>query len=148
MLQVDLYSSDFGEKQFITVGWGKKDTQFHGSEGKAAAKAKPEQVNANDSDDGLPRIIWREDGTLFAVSFLHTTTKIRQFKIFNREGILQYTSEPTNGLEECLAWKPSGSLIAAPQRLINKLVVALFEKNGLKHREFSLPFETKEVKVC
>ncbi|XP_014468470.1 PREDICTED: elongator complex protein 1 [Dinoponera quadriceps] len=145
--EVDLYSSDFGEKQFITAGWGKKDTQFHGSEGKTAAKAKPEQVNANDSDDSLPRITWRGDGTLFAVSFLHAATKVRQFKIFNREGILQYTSEPTNGLEECLAWKPSGSLIAAPQKLINKLVVALFEKNGLKHREFSLPFGAKEVTV-
>ncbi|EFN87660.1 Elongator complex protein 1 [Harpegnathos saltator] len=145
--QVDLHSSDFGKKQFITVGWGKKDTQFHGSEGKAAAKAKPEQICANESDDGIPKISWRGDGALFAVSFLHAATKIRQFKIFDREGTLQYTSEPTNGLEECLAWKPSGSLIAVSQRLNNKLIIALFEKNGLKHREFSLPFETKEVTV-
>lgn len=28
--------------QFITVGWGKKETQFHGSEGKQAALLKPE----------------------------------------------------------------------------------------------------------
>lgn len=39
-----LLSEDFGEKQFITVGWGKKETQFHGSEGKQAAKAKTEVV--------------------------------------------------------------------------------------------------------
>lgn len=145
--EVNLYSLDFGEKQFISVGWGRKDTQFHGSEGKAAAKIKPEQADIDESDDGLPRITWRGDGTLFAVSFLHDTTKIRQFKVFNREGILQYTSEPINGLEKCLAWKPSGSLIAATQKLINKHAVVLFEKNGLKHREFSLPFGTKEVIV-
>lgn len=29
---------DFGEAKFINVGWGKKETQFHGSEGKEAAK--------------------------------------------------------------------------------------------------------------
>ena len=29
-----------GEGQFVNVGWGKKETQFHGSEGKQAAKAK------------------------------------------------------------------------------------------------------------
>lgn len=26
--------------KFITVGWGKKETQFHGSEGKQAAQKK------------------------------------------------------------------------------------------------------------
>lgn len=26
--------------KFITVGWGKKETQFHGSEGKQAAQRK------------------------------------------------------------------------------------------------------------
>ena len=28
--------------QFVTVGWGKKETQFHGSEGKQAAQVKPQ----------------------------------------------------------------------------------------------------------
>lgn len=32
----NLLCDEFGEKQFITVGWGKKETQFHGSEGKQA----------------------------------------------------------------------------------------------------------------
>lgn len=144
---MDLYSEDFGEKQFVTVGWGKKETQFHGSAGKAAAKAKPEELNANELDDGRPRITWRGDGALFAVSFLHILTKIRQFKVFDREGTLCYTSEPTNGLEECLAWRPLGNLIATTQRLANKYVVALFEKNGLKYTDFLLPFASKEVTV-
>ena len=26
--------------EFVNVGWGKKETQFHGSEGKEAAKQK------------------------------------------------------------------------------------------------------------
>lgn len=36
--EVELMDQDFGNKQFITVGWGKKETQFHGSVGKQAAK--------------------------------------------------------------------------------------------------------------
>lgn len=34
--EVNLFKEDFGEKEFITVGWGKKETQFHGSAGKHA----------------------------------------------------------------------------------------------------------------
>ena len=33
-----------GENAFINVGWGSKETQFHGTEGKAAAKAKVAEV--------------------------------------------------------------------------------------------------------
>lgn len=31
--------------KFITVGWGKKETQFHGSEGKQAAQKKIQVVD-------------------------------------------------------------------------------------------------------
>ena len=43
--------------EFVTVGWGKKETQFHGSEGKqAAAKKEAVQLGVKDSDDHKPRI--------------------------------------------------------------------------------------------
>lgn len=42
LCEVNLWDQDFGSKQFITVGWGKKETQFHGSAGKQAAKVKDE----------------------------------------------------------------------------------------------------------
>ncbi|XP_053985315.1 elongator complex protein 1 [Hylaeus volcanicus] len=145
--EVDLHAPEFGQKQFVTVGWGRKETQFHGSEGKKAAVAKPTQLSKNESDDELCRITWREDGLLFAVGFLNRDTAVRQFKVFNREGILQYTSELASGLQEPLSWKPSGSLIATTQNLANKHVIALFEKNGLKHREFTLTSKQDEIKV-
>ncbi|KOX68903.1 Elongator complex protein 1 [Melipona quadrifasciata] len=145
--EVDLHAQYFGQKQFVTVGWGKKETQFHGSEGKRGAIAKPTEINENNVDDGSYRITWREDGSLFAVGFLHCRNKVRQFKVFNREGTLLYTSEAANGLEESLSWKPSGSLIAATQSSQNKHLIAFFEKNGLKHKEFSLPFKPKETRV-
>jgi hypothetical protein len=71
----------------------------------------------------------------------------RQFRVFNREGVLQYTSEPLQGLEQALDWKPSGTLIASTLRLPNKHMIAFFEKNGLRHGEINLPFNPDEIKV-
>ncbi|KAL0127474.1 hypothetical protein PUN28_005627 [Cardiocondyla obscurior] len=144
MSEVDLYSEEFGLNKFINVGWGKKETQFHGSVGKAAAQAKQEQLIPNEHDNSQTCIAWREDGTLFAVNFLHKETKIRQFKIFNREGVLYYTSEHVNGLEECIAW---GNIIAVSRILVDKYFITFFEKNGLKYKELLLPFKPQEVKV-
>lgn len=45
--EINLFKEEFGEKQFITVGWGKKETQFHGSAGKQAAKEKNEVTAGN-----------------------------------------------------------------------------------------------------
>lgn len=45
--EVSLFNEEFGAKQFITVGWGKKETQFHGSAGKEAAKVKNEVIAGN-----------------------------------------------------------------------------------------------------
>jgi len=146
--EVDLHQSNFGEKQFITVGWGRKETQFHGSEGKAAARALPQSIEqVSILDEGEPRISWRGDGSLFAVSTVTPKSNSRQIRIFSRDAVLQYTSEHAAGLEEALCWRPSGNLIASSQRLPNKYVVAFFEKNGLRHGEFLLPFAQNECKI-
>ncbi|KAL6266875.1 hypothetical protein P5V15_003703 [Pogonomyrmex californicus] len=145
--EVNLYLEEFGQNSFVTIGWGKKETQFHGSKGKAAAQAKPEELVPNETDDGSTQISWRGDGTLFVVSFLHKKTKIRQLKIFSREGVLLSTSEPLNGLEKNVAWNPSGSLIATTQRRDNRLVVAFIEKNGLKYSELCLPYESQKITI-
>lgn len=101
-----------------------------------------------DTDNGLPKITWKGDGSMFAVSYIDEKANARRFKVFNREGILQYTSELVDSLEGTLAWKPSGNLIASSRKLPNKHTICFFEKNGLLHREFTLPFTTKNVIVC
>ena len=55
---------------FVNVGWGKKETQFHGSLGKSAAKTETPKVenSISEDDDLLPRISWRGDGSYFVVS--------------------------------------------------------------------------------
>ncbi|KAJ8268913.1 hypothetical protein COCON_G00115200 [Conger conger] len=146
--EVGIHQDDFGEGKFITVGWGKKETQFHGSEGKQAAQRKITEIQpAVPWDDRRPRISWRGDGQLFAVSAVCPQTGARKVRVWNRECVLQSTSEAVNGLEQSLGWKPSGSLIASTQRQPNKHSVVFLERNGLLHGEFTLPFGKEQVKV-
>ncbi|XP_061580732.1 elongator complex protein 1 [Cololabis saira] len=146
--EVGIHQDDFGEGKFITVGWGKKETQFHGSEGKQAAQKKIQEGQpAVAWDDRRPRVTWRGDGQLFAVSAVCPATGARKVRVWNREGVLQATSEPVNGLEQALCWKPSGSLIASTQRHPNKHSVVFLEKNGLLHGDFTLPFSKDQAKV-
>lgn len=146
--EVCLEDDTFGDREFMSVGWGKKETQFHGSEGKSAARKKKEEaevaIDVSQLDPKV-KISWRADGAYFAVGFLGPFG--RAFKVFNKEGGLQFTSEKCYGLEVPIAWKPSGLWIAIPQIMKDKYVVSLFEKNGLKHREIELPFRREDEVV-
>nr|CAG32111.1 hypothetical protein RCJMB04_17o18 [Gallus gallus] len=143
-----IHQDEFGEGKFIAVGWGKKETQFHGSEGKQAAQRKQTEVlPASSWDDGKPRMTWRGDGQFVAVSAVCPETGARKVRVWSRELMLQSTSEPISGLEQALAWKPSGNLIASTQEKPNRHDVVFLEKNGLLHGEFTLPFQKGQVKV-
>lgn len=45
------------ESQFVNVGWGKKETQFHGSEGKVAAKQKSD-FKPPENVEKLPQVCY------------------------------------------------------------------------------------------
>ncbi|XP_069867301.1 elongator complex protein 1 isoform X1 [Dipodomys merriami] len=147
IMEQQIHQDDFGESKFITVGWGKKETQFHGSEGRQAAFQMQMHESALPWDDHRPHITWRGDGQFFAVSVVCPETGARKVRVWNREFALQSTSEPVAGLGPVLAWKPSGSLIASTQDKPNQQDVVFFEKNGLLHGQFTLPFLKDEVKV-
>lgn len=132
-------------KEFITVGWGKKETQFHGSVGKdGRRKATIDLPNVEELDKSIS-CCWRGDGEYFAVN--HVGANGRMFKVYNKEGSLQYTSEVCEKLEVPIAWKPSGLWIAKPEILPNKYSITLFERNGLKHNELVLPFSADDERV-
>ncbi|KIK18014.1 hypothetical protein PISMIDRAFT_30603 [Pisolithus microcarpus 441] len=149
--EVPLETSQFGEDAPINVGWGSKDTQFHGSIGRSHLKT-PEKTNRQQEsadDDGLPRITWRGDAAYFAVSARSSgNPSPRVIRVYSHEGRLQSTSEPVPGLEASVAWRPNGSLIASTQTDIRSgpqgtyrsgnHYVVFFERNGLRHGEFSL----------
>lgn len=137
MNKINLLDDHFGDGEFVKVGWGKKETQFRG-QGKRSNKN-----NENDcilhTKNFKKRVSWRGDGEFYAIGYLKE--QFQQFKVFDRDGNLQYTSEKQQGLEDNLSWRPSGNMIATTQVLPGRVVVAFFEKNGLKHGEFRIPEE-------
>lgn len=147
IMEQPVHQDDFGESKFVTVGWGKKETQFHGSEGRQAAFQMQMHESALPWDDHRTQVTWRGDGQFFAVSVVCPETGARKVRVWNREFALHSTSEPVAGLGPALAWKPSGSLIASTQDKPNQQDVVFFEKNGLLHGNFMLPFFKDEVKV-
>ena len=135
----------------INVGWGSKQTQFHGSLGKTAAQASStSKMGISPDDDYLPRISWRGDCAFFVVSSLSPAPSVqahRTLRVYDRQGILQTTSEDVPGLEHPLVWRPSGNLIASTQRFgfegggagrEGRHDVIFFERNGLRHGDFTL----------
>lgn len=145
--EINLLDDNFGDEAFINVGWGKKETQFHGTEGKQAAQKKPDEVVIEDVQalDQRVSIVWRGDDEYFAISFVGSNG--RMFKVFDKEGKLKYTAEKLAGLDAAIDWRPTGNWIAIPHLLPNKYTIALFEKNGLRHREIVLPFKRDDEKV-
>lgn len=136
----------------MNVGWGSKQTQFHGSLGKTAAQApslSADAVGCSPDDDERVRVSWRGDGSFFVVSSIQHSgaTKSRVLRVYDRQGVLQTTSEPVAGLEHTLSWRPSGNLIASTQRFgfegggagkEGRHDIVFFERNGLRHGDFSL----------
>ncbi|KAI0243687.1 putative elongator complex protein 1 [Massospora cicadina] len=141
-----VHVAERGEVSYANVGWGSKATQFHGSEGKRAAQAKgPTELNLSPDDDLTPRVSWRGDGGYLVCSAVDPDTRLRVLRVYDREGALQSTSEPVDQLEHPLAWKPSGAIIASTQRLPHRHHAVFFERNGLRHGEFTLPTDIHKV---
>lgn len=141
IIETKLNSSDTGSCQFVNVGWGSKATQFHGSEGKAAAKIVATTKGVKlPSDDGKVVISWRRDGSLFATSSIDPERDHRVIRVWSREGVLQYTSDVIDGIDPVLSWRPSQELIGITQWFFNKRQVSFLEKNGLFLQGFTLPF--------
>jgi elongator complex protein 1 len=150
---ITLSAEDLKVSNHVSVGWGKKETQF---KGRGVAKVLrdptvPEHVDEgalSPLDDGRVTISWRGDGQYLAMnSILDTEQRRRVIRVFTREGVLESVSEPIDGLEGALSWKPTGQLIAGIQRREDKVDVVFLEKNGLRHGEFSLRLTPDEMET-
>ncbi|CAH8517463.1 unnamed protein product [Schistosoma turkestanicum] len=136
-----LYEEGFGSALPVSLGWGKKETQFHGSEGKEAALAKQIlPVSNSQYDDGRFEIAWRDDGLYFAVSWLDPLTENRRrIRVYNDTGELFSTTEITNMISPGLCWRPRVQLITTTQRREGHgLDIIFFESNSQPHGEFEL----------
>ncbi|KAK4189902.1 putative Elongator complex protein 1 [Podospora australis] len=141
--EVGLSEDDLKLSKHVSVGWGKKETQFQGKGAKAKALRDPtipEKVDEGELsafDDKRCTISWRGDGAYVAVNFLQEGVR-RVVRVYNRDGELESVTEPVNGLEGALSWRPEGNLMAGIQRLSDRIDVVFFERNGLRHGQFTL----------
>ncbi|CAK4027346.1 kinase complex, IKAP component [Lecanosticta acicola] len=147
---INLSTEDLKVSNHVSVGWGKRETQFQGRGAKALKDPTvPEHVDEgklSDFDDARTTISWRGDGQFVAVnSILEGETKRRIIRVYSRDGVLDSVSEPVDGLEGALSWKPSGQLIAGIQRQDDRIEVVFFERNGLRHGEFALRLSKTEM---
>lgn len=132
---------DLKASRHVSVGWGKKETQFHGKRAKALRdptmpeKVDEGQLSAHDAGDTT--ISWRGDGAFVAINSVEPGVR-RVIRVYSREGALDSVSEPVDGLEGALSWRPAGNLIAGIQRLEDRIDVVFFERNGLRHGQFQL----------
>nr|KMM73499.1 IKI3-like protein [Coccidioides posadasii RMSCC 3488] len=138
---------DLKISRHVSVGWGKRETQFQGKRAKALRDpTMPEKVDEgklSDLDDGKTCISWRGDGAFIAVNSIESGSR-RVIRVFSREGALDSVSEPVDGLEGALSWRPAGNLIAGIQRLEDHIDVVFFERNGLRHGQFPLRLEMED----
>nr|XP_027195377.1 elongator complex protein 1-like isoform X2 [Dermatophagoides pteronyssinus] len=148
----DLNVDEYGANEMININWGSKETQFHG-QGMRDHRHRnivdeQQTIPLIELDDRKCFIDWKHDDYHYTINFL-SPKGYRLLKIFNRDGILQHTSESIPGLQKVIAWKPSGSLIASAQLTANSYDIIFFEKNGLKHGQFKLPscFKVNEFQI-
>lgn len=149
--EVVLQDDDLQLSKHVSVGWGKKETQFHGKRAKAMKDpTMPEFVDEgkpSPKDDGKTTISWRGDGAYLAVNSLVASNR-RVIRVYTSDGVLDSVSEPVDGLESAVSWRPHGNLIAGVKRSLDgpaKLEVVFFERNGLRHGEFDLRLQEDEI---
>ncbi|KAF4999843.1 hypothetical protein FGRMN_2223 [Fusarium graminum] len=139
--EIPMTVEDLNASKHVSVGWGKKETQFQGRGAKAMRDPTiPEKVDEglpSPHEDGAATISWRGDGAYVAINSVQEGSR-RVIRVYSREGELDSASEPVDGLEGALSWRPAGNLMAGIQRLSDRIDVAFFERNGLRHGEFTL----------
>jgi elongator complex protein 1 len=145
---VNFSPEDVNISTHVSVGWGKKETQFKGKRARALQDPTvPESVDEgvlSAFDDRSVTIAWRGDGAYFAISTVEQEQR-RMIRVYSREGQLDSVSEPVDGLERALSWRPSGNLIASTRRSETGVDVVFFERNGLRHGQFDLRLTAEEL---
>lgn len=146
----------------VGVGWGSKETQFFGLDGRPSKEQQlKQQVELNEDELGTKDIIessdtfqkfrqsqekctvidWRGDGQYISTLTYFIDSHKHCLKVWNRNLELQYMSDHLVTVERgLLAWVPNGCYVCCAQRRdhgINE--IAMFEKNGMVHQRLTLP---------
>ena len=148
--EVRLEADDLKNSSHVSVGWGTAETQFKGRKSKGLRDPTvPETVDIgrlSPYDDGSVKICWRGDGAYVAINSIEEAGR-RSIRIYTRDGQLHSVSEPVDGLEGALSWRPIGNIIAGIQRQVESAAVVFFERNGLRHGHFNLRLNAEELRT-
>ena len=143
-------ADDLKSSKHVSIGWGRVETQFKGKRAKALRDPTvPEKVDEgrlSPYDQGHVSISWRGDGAFVALSSIEPDER-RVIRVYDRECSLDSVSEPVDGLEAALSWRPAGNLIASIQRFEDRIDVVFFERNGLRHGQFDLRVDQQAMKT-
>ncbi|KAM3717585.1 Elongator complex protein [Dirofilaria immitis] len=134
-----LKSSKSGREELMTVGWGSKKTQFQGiAARKQFGKAGMEQQSTTVDEYDQRRILlaWNGDANYVAVSYVDNETNSRRFCVFDHESELISHLEQVSNVEETLAYRPTGNLIAASRCDDDKREIIFYERNGQRRSKF------------
>ena len=146
--EIHLSLNDLKLSKHVSVGWGKAETQFKGKGAKALRDpTMPERVDEglpSSEEDGTATLSWRGDGAYVALNSRHDDTR-RAIRVYSRDGILDSVSEPVDGLESAVSWRPEGNILAGVKRNQTSLEIIFFERNGLRHGGFPLRLEKDEM---
>ena len=93
--QTIMTPEDLQASKHVSVGWGKKETQFQGRGARALRDPTiPEKVDEGVpslNDDGSTTVSWRGDGAFVAVNSVQGGTR-RVIRVYSREGELDSAS--------------------------------------------------------
>lgn len=146
--EIIMITDDLRVSKHVSVGWGKAETQFKGKRARALRDPTiPENVDSGSLsplDNGQVTISWRGDGAFVAISTIDSGQR-RVIRVYTREGHLDSVSEPVDGLEGALSWRPAGNLMAGIQRKGDQVNVVFFERNGLRHGQFGLRLDQQDM---
>ncbi len=147
---ITLISDDLKASNHVSIGWGKKETQFKGKKARALRDPTiPETVDEgvlSEYDMRETTVTWRGDGAYLAVNSVEPNSR-RVVRIYSREGVLDSVSEPVDGLVGALSWRPVGNLLAGIQYQNDLARVVFFERNGLRHGQFNLRLSKEELQT-
>ncbi|KAJ3126221.1 hypothetical protein HK098_007777 [Nowakowskiella sp. JEL0407] len=124
------------------VGWGSKKTQFHGREGKEAAKKTNVSQSILDASEEGFDVAWGNEVFMVSLTTVNTEgTKIRAILTFSRTGTLLSRCENVDHIFPLIDYKYNGNLITTACRVSDGIDITYFEKNGLKRSDFKLQLQ-------
>lgn len=140
---ISLTDADVELSHNVSVGWGKKETQFQGRGARSALRQDPTAQVSPDigrlcqDDNRKIEISWRADGDFVAITAVAASRRV--IRILSRGGELSSVSEPQDYQVGCVAWRPSGAVVATVVNPVEgEQRIQFFERNGLKRHSFEL----------